>query len=306
MKPLVDWWIGSRGRGPGQVPGRDGADVGAGTASARPSKFAVVVTGGSQGIGLEIARVFAGDGWPVVLVARDEAGLSRAAEEICRAGGADVRWLALDLTSDDCDLALSSYLETQGLVCDILVNNAGFGLGGAYVTMPAERLEAMLRLNVLALNRLTRRFLPNMVARRRGGVMNVASLGGYPPGPYQAAYYASKAFVISLTEGLAWELRGRGVRLTCVAPGPVETEFHAKAGAQGALYRRVVSGISARRVAEVAVVSFWLGRTSVVPGLLWKFTALAIYIMPRKILSAIVGVILKPRGGGRHARRASS
>lgn len=283
---LVNWWIGARGysdRGRRLSP-----------ADRNP---AVVVTGGSSGIGQSIARVFAGEGGCVVLVARSEGPLSEAAEQLRQTGDRDVRTLSLDITTEDAPEQLMSWLEEQGLYCDILVNNAAIGAGGAFWQEKPGRLRTLAELNVRALTDFNRAFLPQMIKRKRGGILNMSSLGGMTPGPYQAAYYASKAYVISLTEALAWELRGEGVRMTCVAPGPVETEFHDKMNAESAFYRRFLPAHSPEHVARVAVSAFWSGRTTVVPGLLNTFMSLVLHLSPPMLSAAVVGFLLKPREG---------
>ena len=152
-----------------------------------------------------------------------------------------------------------------------------------------------------ALTALTRRFLPDMVVRGAGGVLNVASLGGLVPGPYQSAYYASKAYVISLTEGIAWEVRGQGVRVAVVAPGPVETGFHAAMGAEGSLYRYLVPSMMPEAVARSAMRGFRMGRTVIVPGLVASGIAFASWLAPRKLTASVVGVLLRPQEMDRDA-----
>lgn len=286
---IVDWWIGCRGRDP-ILPRSEGAD--AGLASA------VVVTGATGGIGVEIARIFATRGDVVVLVARDIARLEDVAGRLSADTGGDIRVLSLDLCASDASTALRDWLGENDLFCDILVNSAGIGLSGRFVQHAPHALSELALLNVEALTQLSRAVLPDMIRRRRGGVLNVASLGGYTPGPYQAAYYASKAYVISLTEAIAWELRGFGVRVTCISPGPVETGFHAAMGSESALYRRVIPALTPTAVARIAVNSFWLGRTAVVPGWFSRVLALALHFTPRKILAFILGIMLRPRGDG--------
>lgn len=149
----------------------------------------------------------------------------------------------------------------------------------------------------MSLTRMMRAALPPMRARGTGGILNVASLGGMTPGPYQAAYYASKAFVISLTEAVGHEVRGEGVRIAVVAPGPVETNFHAAMGAEGAFYRAIVPSASPEAVARSAYRGFMLGRRVIVPGILGTASALALRLLPHALSVPMVGRLLFPGTG---------
>ncbi|HEX5599052.1 MAG TPA: SDR family NAD(P)-dependent oxidoreductase, partial [Hyphomicrobiaceae bacterium] len=229
---------------------------------------AVVVTGGSEGIGFEIARRFAKRGRAVVLVARRSEPLETAASAIRQEFGTTVLTVPLDVTRPDAPQALQERLLQNGFYADVLVNNAGMGLSGDYISQEPEQLGQLIELNVRALSVLMRHFLPAMCVRGRGGVLNVASLGGYAPGPYQAAYYASKSYVIALTEAVAWETRGLGVRVAVFAPGPVRTRFHARMGAESALYRWLIPAPSPSLAAGSAVRWFEWGRTVITPGVM--------------------------------------
>ena len=261
---------------------------------------AVVVTGGSEGIGRAIARRFAKRGRTVVLVARRADKLTTAAAAITSEFGVKAFPLALDLMAPDAPQTLEAELSTRGLYADILVNNAGLGLGGEFVEQRSEEIGALIDLNVRSLSLLTRHFLPAMCVRGEGGVLNVASLGGYAPGPYQAAYYASKAYVISLTEAVAWESRGLGARIAVLAPGPVQTEFHKRMGADDALYRWLIPAPSPELTAISAVSGFMWGRTVITPGPLAFVAAWAMRLTPHPILIPIVAWLLKPRGSDRN------
>lgn len=262
---------------------------------------ATVVTGASRGIGLAIAARFAELGHEVVLIARSAADLEDAASRIrSRAGGstAQVRTLALDVTAADAGAVLDRHLAEHGLYLDVLVNNAAIGLGGPFEDAPAARIDDLVALNVGALTRLMRHALPAMKARGRGGILNIASLGGIVPGPYQAAYYASKAYVLSLTEAVAAECAGSGVRITAVAPGPVETGFHASMGADAARYRLLMPALGTRQVARTAVRGFLLGRRVVYPGLIAPVAAVAVRVLPHAITVPVVAWLLDNRGRG--------
>ena len=190
---------------------------------------------------------------------------------------------------------IEAALASHGAYADILVNNAGIGLAGPFHTHAAADVLRLVDLNVRALTLLTHHFLPGMRVRGRGGILNVASIGGFAPGPNQAAYYASKAYVLSLTEAIAAETAGEGVRVCALAPGPVNTRWHEKAGAQSAFYRSFVPPASARSVAWAGYLGYVLGLRVTIPGLVNPFMAIAMRIMPHRIVIPIIGVLLRPR-----------
>lgn len=258
----------------------------------------VVVTGGSEGIGYELARRFAASGCDVMLVARRAGPLEEAAAGIRTSFKVEAIAVPADLTASDAIATIDAALAAHGAYADVLVNSAGIGLSGLFHAQAPDDLARLVDLNVRALTQVTRHYLPGMRLRGRGGILNVASLGGYVPGPYQAAYYASKAYVISLTEAIAAETAGEGVRVCVLAPGPVNTRFHARMGAETAFYRTFIVPASARSVARAGYRGFALGLRLVVPGVLGPFAALAVRIMPHRILIPIVGWLLKPREEG--------
>ncbi len=263
------------------------------------SSPAVVVTGGSSGIGLAIAQEFHRQGETVVLVARDQNRLSAASSSFQPAKPIHtikrIHTIPLDVTTPHAPALLDAALRDLNLYLDVLVNSAGTGLAGPFDTHSPQELDRLVDLNISALTRLTRHALPAMKARAHGGVINIASLGGYLPGPNQAAYYASKAYVCSLTEALASELAGSGVRMTVVAPGPVETRFHAKMGADNALYRWLMPALSPAGTARAAVFAYRLCRSVVVPGLIYKVMAVAVGIIPHWLTLPFIKLILSPR-----------
>lgn len=256
---------------------------------------ATVVTGGSQGIGRAIAQRFAAEGHTVVLVARRQSLLEEAAADVRRTARGDVLACPLDVTAPAAPLELDAFLARHGLYCDTLVNNAGMGSSGRFDERPTEEAIQLVILNMEALTRLMRHVLPGMRNRAAGGVLNVASLGGYCPGPYQAAYYASKAYVISLTEAVAAEMAGQGVRLSVLAPGPVDTTFHARMGADNSLYRWLIPAMSPEGVANAAWRGFGLWQRVIVPGLIPRAFSLALRVLPHPIVVPIVGFLLAPR-----------
>ncbi|HVE78022.1 MAG TPA: SDR family oxidoreductase [Gemmatimonadaceae bacterium] len=245
-----------------------------------------LVTGASGGIGLELARACAGDGWDVVLVARGESALRAAASELGRSGGA-ARYIVADLARPEAPAELVARLEADGTRVDALVNNAGFGLLGSFVTTDWAREREMIQLNVTALTELTKRLVPGMVARGRGRVLNVASTAAFVPGPFMAVYYASKAYVLSLSQALANEVRGTGVTVTALCPGPVRTRFAETAGAGGSNLFQGPLVMDAERVARAGYAAMMRGRAVVVPGLLNRILTQGTRLLPRATLAAI-------------------
>ena len=256
---------------------------------------ALIVTGGSDGIGHAIARELSGSDRTTVLIARHKDRLERAAEGIRKDTGATCLMLPLDVRRPDTPEQIRALLAAHDLYADILVNSAGIGTTGEFQSEVAENIDAVTDLNVTALTRLTRAFMPDMLVRGRGGIINIASLGGFLPGPYQAAYYATKAHVISLTRAIAWENRGRGVRITTVAPGPVNTEFHARAHGETSLYRRILPGVAPETVARATRRGYALGLGIIVPGVFPTLLSLAVRVLPGALTIPAMAFLLKPR-----------
>ncbi len=243
----------------------------------------VLVTGGSSGIGYELAKLFARDGHRLVLVARDEQRLSRAADELGSGGDRPVS-IASDLAAPAAPFEIVRELQDAGVAVDVLVNNAGFGLHGPFAEADVETLLDLVRVNVLALTCLTRLLLPDMLRRGQGHVLNVASTAAFYPGPFMAAYYASKAYVLSLSEGLANELRGTGVNVTALCPPATATGFAARAGSdRSPLFRRGV--MDPATVAEAGYRGLLAGRTVVIPGLAARVQAIATRFVPRRVIA---------------------
>lgn len=262
---------------------------------------AVVVTGASEGIGLAIARAFVVHGHQSVLVARDAVRLGAAVTSIADAvpGGGAASAVALDVTREDAYGVIARHLEGRGLHVDVLINNAGAGLGGDFAGHSIDEIDRLIALNVSSLTRMMRAAISDMKGRGRGHVINMASLGGYVPGPYQAAYYASKSYVMSLSEAVAQETRGTGIRISVVAPGPVDTGFHADMGADQALYRWLLPSLSPDRVAASVYRGYRMGRRVIVPGIANSIMAVALRVMPHVLSVPLTGWLLRPRAGRR-------
>ncbi|MHB8670135.1 MAG: SDR family NAD(P)-dependent oxidoreductase [Acidimicrobiales bacterium] len=224
-----------------------------------------LVTGASSGIGRAFATALAARHHDLVLVARTEARLKELAGELSGAHGVQAEVLVADLADDD-DLArVETRVSRSEDPVDLLVNNAGFGSGGRFVELPLAGEDGQIRLNVLALMRLTHAALPGMVERRHGGVINVSSLGSFQPTPGFATYGATKAFVTSFSEALHEELRGTGVRVMAVCPGLTRTEFHERAKL-GEVAAPGFAWMTAEDVARTALAAYDRGRALSVPG----------------------------------------
>ncbi len=303
IEAIADLWVNRwRARRSGGWPAVQAV---ASTAAAAAAPV-VVVTGGTRGIGLALARRFAADGHNVLLVGRNETELQAAARDIEAHFRVTAVALATDLATAAGRARIDSELAARALYCDVLVNAAGVGLAGAFDSHDFDAIARLTAVNIDAVTELTWRYLPGMRARGRGGIINIASLGGLAPGPYQAAYYASKAYVLSLTEAIAAEIAGEGVRITAIAPGPVATGFHARMAASSAFYLRLIPQMGPEAVARSAYLGFRLGRSVVVPGIFNALMFPAMRILPHPLLNPIVRALLKPRHGGGHARSERS
>ena len=256
-----------------------------------------VVTGASEGIGYALARRFAKGGHDLLLIARREGPLQSAAAAISAEFKVLAVPLPLDVTSGEAIASIEAALARHSAYADVLINSAGMGFAGRFEEQTAESARRLIDLNVGALTLLTRHFLTGMRVRGRGGVLNLASLGGFAPGPYQAAYYASKAYVLSLSEAVAAEMAGQGVRVTALAPGPVDTRFHERMRADTAWYRLLVPPASKESVAQAGYLGFALGWRVVVPGLVAPVLALAMRVLPHRLMVPIIQFLLQPRGG---------
>jgi len=239
-----------------------------------------LITGASAGIGRELARQLARDMTGIVLVARRRERLDQLADELRQKFGSQTRVIAADLADPSAPPRIIDELQAAGIQVDVLINNAGFGAAGPFCQSDLEQQLAMLQVNVRALTHLTRLVLPGMIQRRQGGIINVGSTAGFQPGPYMAVYYATKAYVLSFSEALAEELRGTGVRVTCLAPGATATEFASAAQMEDSLLFRL-GAMNAAEVAQQGYAGFRRGKTLVVPGARNKFGAFAVRFVPR-------------------------
>jgi short-subunit dehydrogenase len=248
-----------------------------------------LVTGASSGIGAEIARGLAARGHGLTLVARREDRLEELADELERDHGVRVEIVAADVSDPAERERLAREVEERGLIVEVLVNNAGFGSGGKFTRLDGEKEAAMVRTNCEAVVGLTSRFVGEMVERGQGAVLNLSSIASFQPIPYQATYGATKAFVRSFTDALHEELRGTGVTVTAVSPGPVRTEFGESGGFGGGDDRiPEMFWLDPEKVAEDALNALDGGERVVVPGLLNRVAAVYGHYIPRSVLLPIV------------------
>ena len=244
-----------------------------------------LVTGASSGIGAEIARGLARRGHGVTLAARREDRLKELGEELSGEHDVRVETISVDVSDIDARSKLKGEIEERGLTVEVLVNNAGFGSGGKFIELDPEEEASIIRTNVESVVALTGHFLPDMVERGRGAVLNLASLISFQPVPMQATYGASKSAVLSFTEAVHEELKESGVTITAICPGPVRTEFGEMGGFGGADEKIPdFVWLEADKVAEDAIEGLENGDRVVVPGALNQLAAYAGHYMPRSLL----------------------
>jgi uncharacterized protein len=247
----------------------------------------VLITGASSGIGWELAKCFAADKTNLILVARSTDALEKLAAELREKFQIQAYVLAADLSLPETPQRIFSELKGRGISVDILVNNAGFGLHGEFSKMPLPRQLEIIHVNVTALTELTGLFLPAMIERRRGGILNVGSVAGFLPGPNMAVYYASKAFVLSFTEALAEELSDSGLNFSVLCPGPTESNF-SNVARDGKTRKTQRSKMSAQTVARIGHEKFRAGKIVVVPGISNQLLTFAPRITPRAIARKVI------------------
>jgi uncharacterized protein len=246
-----------------------------------------LITGASAGIGTELARVFASKGHRVALVARRADRLATLAEEIAAGGGAAPIVIACDLEQADAGDKIVAALAAEGVEVEYVVNNAGFGLFGQAIELDRAEQLGMIAVNIRAMTDLSLRFSDHLI-RHRGGILNVGSISGFMPGPGMAVYYASKAYVLSFSEALRGELAPHGVRVTALCPGPVPSEFQARAGfAPG--FDSAVLNVSATNVAKAGYRGLMANKRAVLPGLGIKTLPFLLRLFPRGFILAAVG-----------------
>jgi hypothetical protein len=246
----------------------------------------VLITGPTRGIGYELAHLFARDGYDLVLVSRSEGELKQVAGELETQYGVQATVLAKDLARPEAPGEIHAALQEENIRVDALVNNAGFGLYGRFVETDLETELDMIRVNVAALTYLTKLFLPGMVERGQGHVLNLASLAAFEPGPLMSVYHATKAYVLYFSEAIARELDDSGVTVTALCPGPTRTSFEERAGTEGTRAFRW-GATDAQTVAEAGYRGLMQGKTVVVPGAVNKLATLLVRLGPRNVVTAV-------------------
>jgi short-subunit dehydrogenase len=252
----------------------------------------VLITGASQGIGHEFAKLFAADGHPLVLVARDEPRLSQIAAELSAKHGIQVRVLAKDLSKPSAPSEIFDELQREKIYVGVLVNNAGFGFRGPFLDLDWQKQSDLVQVNITALAHLTHLFVKQMLARREGRILNVASTAAFVPGPFMAMYYASKAFVQSFSQALAEELAGTGVTVTSVCPGLTRSQFQARAGMKRA---EGFPMMEADVVARIGYRGALRGKRLVVTGWMNDLFVRCSGLIPLRWLTSVTARLNRPR-----------
>ena len=257
-----------------------------GTRNPEPKPFALI-TGASGGIGEDLARLVAAGGADVALVARNAERLRALGAELEARYRIKATIIVQDLAAPDATERVMDVTGRQRPEIDILINNAGFGLLGAFAEMPKADVQQMLQLNIVTLALLARAVLPGMLQRKTGRILNIASTAAFQPGPFMAAYYASKAFVLSLSEALSNEVAGTGVTVTCLCPGPTRTGFQdrARVGDSRLMQLGLMDSAAVAREGYDAMMA---GRSLVIPGLTNKIGVQALRLAPRRLATTII------------------
>ncbi len=252
-----------------------------------------LISGASGGIGYELSKLLAADGYDLVLVARSEQKLEQIAASLSSTYGVNAIAIGKDLSDPASPDEIFATLEAQSTSVDVLVNNAGFGVHGPFAeTALAEELN-MLQLNVVSLTRLTKLFLPGMIERGWGRILNVGSTASFQPGPLMAVYCASKAYVLNFSEAIAEELRGTGVSVTALCPGVTRTGFQSRAHVEN--IPLVKSGsMSAEQVAKIGYKALMRGKRVVVPGLMNWLIAFSVRFTPRSLVTRLGYRLMDP------------
>jgi len=253
-----------------------------------------LITGASAGLGFEFAKLFARDKYNLVLVARSGPKLAQLAEGLRHQHGITVKTIPLDLGLPRAAQDLFEETHRAGIAVDILVNNAGYGRSGSFADIAIEESYGQIQLNITALTLLTRLFLPAMIERRSGKIMNVASTAAFQPGPMMAVYYATKAYVLSFSEAIADELRNTGVCVTCFCPGPTLTEFQKRAQTENTRVLKQFRPMDAKTVAADGYRALMANKTLAISGFKNWIAAESVRFAPRKAVTAISRWVAEP------------
>ncbi|WDP85634.1 MAG: SDR family oxidoreductase [Desulfobacter sp.] len=252
-----------------------------------------LITGASTGIGYELSKIFSKNGYNLVLVARSQDRLEKLASKIGRQNKVQVDIIVKDLSQADAAKEVYDQIQKGNIKIDVLVNNAGIGIGGKFSETPLEQELNLIALNITSLAYLCKRFAGDMVKNGQGKILNVASTEAFQPGPYMSNYYASKAYVIMLSEGLNLELKKDGITVTALCPGPTKTNFFNRADIKGSYLANSPHMMSPKTVAELGFAGLMKGKTIVIPGLINKLLAFSVRLTPRCLISYITGYLNK-------------
>jgi len=250
------------------------------------AKETVLITGASSGLGMELAKLFAADGSDLVLVARREERLIELADELKSEHGIEVHVLPKDLSKKTAPKEIFNHLNKEKIEIDVVVNNAGFGNKGHIADLDTDLQLDMIQVNLVALTHLTRLFITGIIERGYGGILNVGSLAGFQPGPNLAVYYATKAYVLSFTEALAEEISNPNIKISCLAPGPVKTEFGEKSDLEDSLLFKM-SLMEMAPVVKAGYEGFRKGQTIIIPGLKQQIVPFLNRFTPRLLVRKI-------------------
>lgn len=249
-------------------------------------KYYVVITGASSGIGYEIAKLYAQDGYNLVLIARNIDKLKKVKGELSQYN-TEIKILSLDISKDSDIKNLFNYIETNKINVSTLINNAGVGSFGDFKDIGWEIEDVLIDINIKSLTRLTKYFLPKIIENKNGGILNVASTAAFCSGPRMAVYYASKSYVLNLTEAIYEECKGTGIKISCLCPGPVKTEFQGRAGIKKSEAAKKYL-MSAEEVAKVCYKDFNRGKLIIIPGIKNKLLVMANNLLPRSVSRKII------------------
>ncbi|MCI9303707.1 MAG: SDR family oxidoreductase [Clostridium sp.] len=245
-----------------------------------------LITGASMGIGYELAKLFAKDKRNLILISRNILKLQDVKNELSKFN-IDIKILALDLKNSEDIQDLFNYIEANKLNINILINNAGIGTFGDFNNIEWKSEEALIDINIKALTKLTKYFLPKVVKEKEGGILNVASTAAFCSGPRMATYYASKAYVLNLTEAIYEEYKAAGIKISCLCPGPVKTSFQDKAGIKKSKSAKKYL-MDAEEVAKICYKDFYKGKVIIIPGFKNKLLVMGNKLIPRSISRKIV------------------
>ncbi len=252
----------------------------------------ILLTGASKGIGLALAHEFARHGHDLVLVARDEAKLKEASELLQKQYNVKTHYKVCDLSKVGSSLALYQELKKDSLRINCLVNNAGIGYMGPYAEMSDEKLHDLMQINMISLSELTHLFLKDFISRNEGSILQVASTAAFLPGPLMAAYYASKAYVVSLSHAIAHEVKETNVTISILCPGATKTDFFPEAGMINSLVEKGYSGMmSPEKVAQIAYKGLQKKKLFIIPGTINKLVGYLTAVSPKGLAAAIASYL---------------